>query len=266
MKAGSKSPFWRRALRSISLRTLHLAENNNDSDFVRNGEAWLLREIMHCHSATAAKSEGLVLFDVGANVGGYTRAALAEGKRAGCPLLVHVFEPSRNNNEILRDVFASYSNVHVTCAAVADLPGRAILYSEFPGSSQASLIRRATFQAQISQETEVPVIRLDTYMADHGIHRVNFLKMDVEGAELSALRGLGDKLNPDSVQLIQFEYGGTAMDAGVKLKDFYDLLSLRGYVVAKLFPRALEVRSYKSWMENYAYANYVAASPEFLGT
>jgi hypothetical protein len=52
----------------------------------------------------------------------------------------------------------------------------------------------------------------------------------------------------------------------VKLKDFYDLLSLRGYVVAKLFPRALEVRSYKSWMENYAYANYVAASPEFLGT
>ncbi len=264
MKARERSPFWRRALRSISLRAFHRVENNNDPDSARNGESWLLRQIIH--RRTAEKSNALVFFDVGANVGTYTRSALKEARRATCRLQIHAFEPSQYNSDILNSSFADLPNVHVTRAAVADQPGTAILYSEAPGSTQASLINRTTVQAQAREEIEVPVIRLDDYMAAHRIDRVNVLKLDVEGAELPALRGLGEKLKPETVQLIQFEYGGTAIDAGVTLKDFYDLLSPRGYVLAKLFPRALEVRAYHSWMEHYAYANYVAVSPEFIGT
>src|SRR5262249_29672132 len=91
--------------------------------------------------------------------------------------------------------------------------------------------------------------------------RIDLLKLDVEGSELAALQGLAGRLRPDVVDAIQFEYGGTALDAGTTLRDSYRLLTGHGYVLAKLFPRALEVRSYRPWMEHYAYANYVALSP-----
>jgi hypothetical protein len=35
----------------------------------------------------------------------------------------------------------------------------------------------------------VPVVRLDDYLERHGIERVGFVKMDVEGAELEVLKG-----------------------------------------------------------------------------
>jgi hypothetical protein len=103
-------------------------------------------------------------------------------------------------------------------------------------------------------------------MAKENINHLDLLKIDIEGSELAALRGLGEQLEPLLVEVIQFEYGGTALDAGITLRDLYQLLCERGYVIAKLLPRALELRSYQPWMEHYAYANYVALSPELLQT
>jgi hypothetical protein len=90
------------------------------------------------------------------------------------------------------------------------------------------------------------------------------LKLDIEGFELAALRGAGERLTPQFIDVVQFEYGGTTMDAGATLRDLYGLLEVRGYAVAKLFPSAVEVRKYATWMEHYAYANYVALSPRWL--
>jgi hypothetical protein len=110
----------------------------------------------------------------------------------------------------------------------------------------------------------VQAIRLDEYMANCGVGHVGILKLDIEGAEMQALRSLGGQLQPQVVELIQFEYGGTTLDARTTLRDFYEVLSERGYRLAKLFPHALEIRSYEPWMDHYAYANYVALSPELL--
>ena len=63
--------------------------------------------------------------------------------------------------------------------------------------------------------------------------------------------------------MIQFEYGGTTLDAGTSLRDLYRLLSDRGYRLAKLYPDALEIRPYRPWMEHFSYANYVALSPRW---
>ena len=76
-------------------------------------------------------------------------------------------------------------------------------------------------------------------------------------------RGAGDTHRADGVENAT---GGTALDAGITLRDFYQLLCERGYVIAKLLPRALELRSYQPWMEHYAYANYVALAPDLLQT
>src|SRR5262245_21587224 len=260
MRVRTGPPFWRRALRAAGLRALHFAENNNDSHPARNGEAWLLRQLVKTHNGVTP----LVVFDVGANVGDYTRSVLREASQAHRTVSVHAFEPSPHNVEILLRTFASQPNVQVNAVAIGDQCGEAILYSPTIGSSQASLLKRDPATVRMTEQVTVRVLRLEDYMAASGIRSIHLLKLDVEGAELAALRGLGSQLQPQQIEMIQFEYGGTALDGGTTLGEIYKLLSERGYAVAKLLPRQLEVRPYRVWMENYAYANYVALSPLLL--
>jgi Methyltransferase FkbM domain len=151
--------------------------------------------------------------------------------------------------------------VRIVGAALSDRAGEASLHDGAAGGSQASLVARDGRGAEASATITVPLIRLGDYLEEQAIGRVDLLKLDVEGSELAALRGLGERLRPEIVDAIQFEYGGTALDAGTTLREAYRLLEARGYVLAKLFPRALEVRGYRAWMEHYAYANYVALAP-----
>ena len=65
------------------------------------------------------------------------------------------------------------------------------------------------------------------YMTQSGVSSIDFLKIDVEGYELSVLKGFGDTLA--CVKYIQFEYGGTYIDSGVKLIEVVDYLKTLGF-------------------------------------
>jgi FkbM family methyltransferase len=214
--------------------------------------------------ARAEAERTFVVFDAGANAGDYTREILVAARGAGCNVAVHAFEPSPHCLEQLRASFGSESTVRIVGAALADRAGAAALHDGRAGSSQASLVPRDMLSGDAAATITVPLLRLGDYLEAHAVAHIDLLKLDIEGSELAALRGLGDRLRPDLIDVIQFEYGGATIDAGTTLRDLYRLLTARGYVVAKLFPRALEVRSYRPWMEHYAYANYVALSPRWL--
>ena len=263
MKLREQSPLWRRVVRTLGRQMFHAAENNDDPRLTHNGEGWLLRELLTAHAASAEAKRPFVAFDAGANAGDYTREILRAARRAGCPVEVHAFEPSPRAAERLRNDFGGEPTVRIVGAALSDRVGEASLHDGAAGGSQASLVVREERGADASTTITVTLMRLEDYLEKHAITRVDLLKLDVEGSELAALRGLGERLRPESVDAIQFEYGGTALDAGTTLREAYRLLEARGYAVTKLFPRALEVRRYRAWMEHYAYANYVALAPRW---
>jgi hypothetical protein len=72
---------------------------------------------------------------------------------------------------------------------------------------------------------QVDVTTLDRFCAEHQISAIDYLKLDVEGHELSVLRGAHDLLAADAIHLIQFEFGGCAVDAHVWFRDLYQLLN-----------------------------------------
>lgn len=61
------------------------------------------------------------------------------------------------------------------------------------------------------------VRRADEFLKEHPIERIDFLKIDTEGSEWKVLKGFGDALS--IVRIIQFEYGGTFLDNGVRLRE-----------------------------------------------
>lgn len=263
MNVRRRSALWRRVARVLGRGLFRVAENNDETRFTRNGEQWLLREVLRAHASFNASTPAIII-DAGANAGGYTRAALQAAREARCVVEVHAFEPSPRCVEILRGAFAATPNVRVVPTALADRVGEAVLHNGKAGSSQASLVVRPGLAVDPTGAIRVPLTRLGEYMEQQGIGRVDLLKLDVEGFEIEALRGAGERLTPDCIDVIQFEYGGTTMDAGTTLRDLFALLESRGYAVAKLFPAAVELRVYAPWMEHYAYANYVALSSRWL--
>jgi FkbM family methyltransferase len=69
----------------------------------------------------------------------------------------------------------------------------------------------------------LPLKKASEYIDSTKITAIDFLKIDVEGYEYNTLLGFEDHLH--KVKIIQFEYGGCYIDAGVNLIDLIRLLN-----------------------------------------
>ena len=131
---------------------------------------------------------GDVFFDVGANIG--YLSAVAAGL-VGPTGQVHCFEPVPeyfDRVEKLAALNPGYAFRTNFCAA-GDQPGKCKIYvTREPG--QSTLVPAYKKDPEIVATLEVPVIRLDAYVQQHGIERVALIKIDAEGFELPILRGL----------------------------------------------------------------------------
>jgi FkbM family methyltransferase len=149
--------------------------------------------------ADALLSEGGVFLDVGANFG---LLSFGLAGRHGRKIEFHLFEPNLTLVETIRRSLARFPDMHCTLNPVA--------VSEKPGRVSFTINAKQTGASHISVAGEsgvgVPTITLDDYVAENGILRIDLLKLDVEGYELSTLRGAEDALRAGIIQTIYFEY------------------------------------------------------------
>ena len=127
---------------------------------------------------------GDVVIDGGANIGLYTVSAAARVGREGCVISC---EPSPTTMAILRaNVDRNKLDwVQLREVALAEAPGRMPIHVFEPGSGYTSF---APAQTASGTEIEVELATIDEIAATIP-HAVTLVKLDVEGAELRALRG-----------------------------------------------------------------------------
>ena len=197
-----------------------------------------------------------LVFDVGANQGDYAelvREYLPQAK-------IIAFEPGpaafvRLQNRRLQDTEAFPY-------ALADKAGQAMLYDhgQQEGSEHASLFGEVfvdVYHSRQVQAHKVKVMTLDGFCQQARIPRIDFLKIDVEGAELRVLQGAKKLLAQGAIQVVQFEFNEMNVTARVFLKDFYDLLP--DYDFFRVTPKGLlRLGEYHPKNEIFAYQNIVA--------
>lgn len=215
-----------------------------NTDPVSNGERRFIRGLR--------LKPGAVVLDVGANTGGWALLL-----RSVAPQVeLHCFEPSPVAFRELHQKL-QLPNVKLHQLAVTNHDGQATLYTTHPGAELASLYRRDLRHVGLSmvgQET-VQTITLDHFCRTQQIGEVALLKIDVEGAELDVLSGGTATLR--SALAVQFEYGGTSLDAGVRLRDFYDVLE--GFDLYRITGAGLlPLGRYRERYELPEYVNFAA--------
>jgi FkbM family methyltransferase len=131
---------------------------------------------------------GMVVIDVGSNIGQYT---LLAAKRVGATGRVHTFEPSATNFALLkRNVSRNGFGDRVTLNQVAlssVSTAQRLLVAPDGGSnflsSDASVVPN-NWASEIVETTT-----LDDYVRNRGVERVDVVKVDAEGHDLEILQG-----------------------------------------------------------------------------
>ncbi len=130
---------------------------------------------------------GDVVFDVGANAGLFTVIA---ARQVGANGRVYAFEPGQRELELLHHNVSinNLTNITIIPYAISDRNGTAQFAVASDGALSSLGKTNHPEQKIIGWET-VQTITLDSFAKDQGIARVDFLKIDVEGAERSVVRG-----------------------------------------------------------------------------
>ncbi len=199
---------------------------------------------------------GAVVLDVGAHKGRWTRALLACAETRISRLFA--FEPSTASLEHL----AGIGGVEVVAAAVSDRDGSAMLYSTEPGASLGSLYQRRLdhLGATHTPQEIVRLVTLDTFADERGICVIDFMKMDIEGNELAALRGSARLLAARRIRALSFEFGDCNLDGRTYFRDLWDMLTAVGFKIFRIVPlaRLLPIHRYTTDLETFEPTNYVA--------
>ena len=165
------------------------------------GHATLVPELYELNNWFLPNARGIVV-DVGANVGGYTVRACRSAD------LVIAIEP-------LPDVFRLLQhNVSLNCVknnvilvkkAVCDKKGYIELkvprVHKYYASGYASIVRDSDLAYKVEADT------LDNIINSLGIQKINLLKIDIEGAETIALKGMKKTLEITNKLMIEIQPG-----------------------------------------------------------
>lgn len=144
-------------------------------------------EWMDAHNPDAQVRPGDIVFDCGAHVGTFSRFALDHGAAK-----VVAFEPMEQSLECLRRNFAAemksgrYIIVPKAVWKVSEPLSFAV--SDFTSGTNSAVLQTGQKHIQVSATT------IDATVAELGLSKVTYIKMDIEGAEREALAGARNTL------------------------------------------------------------------------
>lgn len=178
------------------------------------------------------KEDKLIIFDIGACEGEDS----IKFKKMFPNSKVFAFEPTPRNRLLIEDNIKKYrcEDIHVYPYALSNKNGKAKFHvsSGVPkgkendvwdyGNKSSSLlvptdVTRVHEWLKFDKTIEVQTKRLDSFMSKNQIEMIDFLYMDVQGAELMVLDGAGDMIN--SIKAIWLEVESVELYEKQPLKD-----------------------------------------------
>jgi FkbM family methyltransferase len=221
------------------------AWRNEGSDFANNGERFVLRRLREAKFTLA--------IDVGANLGDWSCEALELWPYCR----IHAFEVApRTYDELNRRILSSPDRERISLHGVglSERAGTETMYY-FPDCPQLTcdIQRHGSYR---SIPFEARMTTLDEFCIEHRVETIDFLKIDVEGAEHRVLKGFKRYLECSKVSCIQLEYGAFSIQTRFLLKDYYDLLS-KYFFIGKIFPNEVAFEDYDWRAEDFRFSNYL---------
>ncbi len=174
---------------------------------------------------------GGVFIDVGTNGGSFVKTLLLTSIK---DLKIHCFEPHPVLSKKTKEF---YPFIYMNEYCLSNKNGVVDFYIPKWNVELCSMFYRPHFDT-LDQEIvklTVPAKTLDSYCAENNITNIEFLKIDVEGAEKLVFEGALHLLQQKKIKCGMFEVGSTLQDANTSESEIISLLESYGYVVNTTF-------------------------------
>lgn len=214
-----------------------------EQEFKLHGEEWIL---------TRLQGRLSTIYDVGSNIGEWTRMA----RRLHPTADIHTFEiMSKTYRQLLSNISID-EKIYPNGFGLSNEYGKiAMKYS--PGYSAVST-QIMNLRLDDSYIQHGLVVTGDDYTESRDIQQIDFLKIDVEGAEEQVLKGFQKCLEQRRIKVIQFEYGLISILTKWLLKDAYEYLTPYGFKLGRLTDGRVEFHEYRLFDETFNGPDYVA--------
>jgi len=165
---------------------------------------------------------GMRVLDIGANVGFYTRVL---SNLVGSEGSAHAFEPDPDNFARLKSTTRRCGNVMLTQAAVTAMSGNVRLFR----SGSLNVDHRCYDSGDGREIVDVPSVAVDGYFLSN--EAVDCIKIDIQGFEVSAFRGMRATLarSPRTLLVGEMWPFGLRM-AGSSVDEYVGILRDMGFV------------------------------------
>jgi FkbM family methyltransferase len=183
---------------------------------------------------------GMTVLDIGANIGFYT-VLFAKWCAPGGRVIA--FEPDKDNLLFLRKNVEenALANVTVLASAVSDVVGSATLFQHPTNKGDHRL-----YAVEGARTEEVQVETVDRALARLGIDRVDIVKIDIQGLEMKALRGMKETISRSAGLKILTEFFPEGLRAaGDDPARMINQLKAWGFEIANLNERTDKLESVK---------------------
>jgi FkbM family methyltransferase len=229
------------------------------NDLEHTGEKQLL--------AFLAKKDVTVntLFDAGTNDGTYSLLLTEIFPNAS----IHAFEPVPDTYRIAEKTLNGKPNVSLHRFGLYRENCTLDIYNDSNNpNSQISTVYAdglVDFYATTElQRLKIDVKTLDSFCEENGISNIDFIKIDVEGAELSVLQGAENMIRNNGIKIVQFEFNDFNISSRTFMQDFYKLL--KGYRFFRITAKGLvNMGAYSTNHEIFKYQNVLAVHPSVAG-
>jgi FkbM family methyltransferase len=191
--------------------------------------------------------KGEIFWDIGANIGFFSLLAAVTLQHTG---QVIAFEPGQVAYARLLDNIGlnPFSNIATFNLAVTDREGEATLHLAAETADGCASLYGAG--PEVTAQESCRTVSLDGFAQSHALPGPDFIKIDVEGAELFVLRGAGEMLAVSRPLVLVEIKAETLAASGTDKHEIQELLAGYGYVPS--FPyrrkwyRARDVSEVKS--------------------
>ena len=181
-------------------------------------------------------NKGDVVLDIGANIGYYT---LIIARIVGENGKVYAFEPEPTNFSLLKKNIEinGYKNVELIQKAVSNKTEKIKLYLSQDNYGDHRIYDSA--EARLSVEVES--VRLDDFFTNYN-GAINFIKMDIQGAEWAAVQGMSNLLRKQKDVKIITEFWPIGLKRfGIEPIEYLKLLLNLGFVLYELNEQQKEI-------------------------
>lgn len=158
--------------------------------------------------------QGDCVLDIGANIGFYAEKL---SEFVGDKGEVHCFEPDQTNFNHLKNRTCHLKNVFINHKAVSKDSTPLKIYT----SKMLNVDHRTYEPDQYDEVIEIQATSIDEYLKGK---TVNFIKMDIQGFEMNAVRGMIETLKKSDVRMLSEFWPYGMKKAGSSVLDYFIFL------------------------------------------